>query len=130
MSRVAVRWAALKRAVQQEAARVLDEYSKARAQVLAQCGQDIGRGPRGYIDLGPGQARGIVSWPRVFIYAGGARPALKVDPGPAACEVAGLTLAEHWPGPLRRWEAALAILIATTAETIVSAWEQAEAKAE
>jgi hypothetical protein len=119
---VAIRWAALKRAVQQEASRVLEEYSKARESILAQCGQDIARG-RVKLSLG----RSPAGWPEVYIQP----EQLLVDPAPAACAVtvagvAPIGLAEHWPGSLRRWEEALSMLIATNADTIVSAWEKSE----
>jgi len=117
-----VRWAALKRAVQQESARVLSEYERAWARVLAECGQDISH--RVPLPLG----RGVALW-----YEhddGGYKPAVKaIVGGEPPLTIVKLSLAEHWPGRLADWEAVLASLVSVTAETIVSAWERKEEEA-
>jgi len=119
MSRVAIRWAALKRAVQQEGSRVLSEYERARERVLAECGQDIKRA--GAMPLG-----GIVLWPYEHD-DGGYKPAVKaMVRGEPPLTIARLDAASHWPGRLSDWEAVLASLISTNADTIVSAWEKKE----
>ena len=105
----------------------MEEYSKARDKVLAECGQDISR--RWTTSIGRGTI-GAAGWPHVYIYTGGNQPVLKIDVGPVAYKAAELAPDQHWSGSLRRWEAALSILIAANADTIMSAWAQQEEAAE
>ena len=108
------RWSAVKSAIVCQRQRVMSEYSKARAQVLVECGQDIGL---------VGKPLVICDKPMVTLCSDAD---IKVAVGGGVLtSLITLQPADHWPGQLVHWEKVVDVLSNIDAEKIISAWSKA-----